>query len=92
MNQVCRVIQILVSASMNISPEMTLKETLSSLVDRYSLSEVLDRLVELSDFCAESEPSEAKWNELTKTLEAATRQAKQLESRLQNLQSNSNHL
>jgi hypothetical protein len=68
---------------------LTLKEVLSCLADRHGLPEVLDRLVELSDFYAETTESPETaiaWNNLTKTLEAATRQAKQLEFSLQHFQ------
>jgi hypothetical protein len=66
---------------MNISPELTLKDTLFCLSERHSLSEVLDRLAEVSDFYAQtaSPCKAADWHQLAKTLESATQQAKKLE-------------
>ncbi|MBW4541682.1 MAG: hypothetical protein KME43_21420 [Myxacorys chilensis ATA2-1-KO14] len=74
---------------------LTLKQAIAVLVEEYQLSEVLDRLAELADFKAqnpETSDKTSKWQELARTLESATEQAKALELGLDHLRSDSDHL
>lgn len=69
---------------MNFFPnKLTLKESLALLVEKHTLSEVLDRLAEFADSNAQVSEADAasEWNHLVKVLEGATHQAKILESR-----------